>query len=154
MSKFPRLTITLLLSINHHTRLFHDVRSGVRSRSAALVGKILQRSRDRVVESLKTSSKNLLLKTTLATNANGLVEAHIHQEEATMKCPECNGSGHLGLTINGGIKLKALSIGCPTCEGEGEIPDELPVNHCPACSIPLPSGDHWCQVHQAAAGLE
>lgn len=71
-----------------------------------------------------------------------------------MKCPECNGLGQTGLTINTGTKLKALLIDCSTCEGEGELPDELPVNHCPACGIPLPADDRWCQIHQAAAGLE
>ncbi len=78
----------------------------------------------------------------------------LHREETTMKCPECNGSGQTGLTINGGTKLKPLSIGCPTCEGEGELPDEPAVNYCPACGIPLPAGDRWGQFHQAAAGLE
>ena len=44
--------------------------------------------------------------TILATNANGLVETHIHREEERMKCPECNGSGQTGLTINSGTKLR------------------------------------------------
>lgn len=80
-----------------------------------------------------------------------------------MKCPECNGSGQTGLTMDrdrrdlsstAARSLKALIIDCPTCEGEGELPDIAAVNHCPACGIPLLGGDRWCQIHQAAAGLE
>lgn len=113
----------------------------------ALLEKIQGRSCNRVVESLKTRSKNLLWTTTLATNANGRGKAPIYREEEAMKCPECDGPGQMGLTINGGTELKTLSISCPTDEGEGKLSNEPAVDHCPACGIPSLASDRWCQIH-------
>lgn len=66
-----------------------------------------------------------------------------------MICPECEGVGFI--TITG---VKGL-ISCPTCEGEGELPDEAPTGHCPACGEPLFNKDQkWCDFHASAEQLE
>lgn len=64
-----------------------------------------------------------------------------------MKCPGCNGLKQ--------IKLPApytWSI-CPTCEGEGELPDRLPTKWCPACGEPIKENQEWCGFHAAADSL-
>ncbi len=58
-----------------------------------LTVKISQHSRDRIVGNLQAQSKNLLRTTTLANNANGKVEAHIHRQEETMNEGILNSKG-------------------------------------------------------------
>ena len=64
-----------------------------------------------------------------------------------MECPECRGLR--------AIKLPGpyAWMSCPTCEGEGELPDAPATNWCPACGEPIPASEQWCQFHSAAAHL-
>lgn len=66
-------------------------------------------------------------------------------------CPECNGVRNIFI---GEGSLDIRLIDCPTCEGDGEIPDEPADNHCPACGEPIAVDASWCQFHRAAAELE
>jgi DnaJ-class molecular chaperone len=64
-----------------------------------------------------------------------------------MICPECHG--------NGFIKIPEKEINCPTCEGDGELPDTtLHAKHCPACGEPIGEDQDWCEEHKAAAFIK
>lgn len=60
-----------------------------------------------------------------------------------MICPECNGLA-ISQLPNGGV------IGCPTCEGMGELHGFPATNWCPACGEPIPDDRRWCDEHRLA----
>ncbi len=67
-------------------------------------------------------------------------------------CPECNGSGLS--PVNNAVEFDIpIPIHCSTCEGEGRLPDEPALNHCPACGEPIAVDASWCQFHSGAAEL-
>lgn len=68
-----------------------------------------------------------------------------------MECPECNGVRSVFI---GEASLDIKLIDCPTCEGDGEIPDEPALNHCPACGEPISASERWCQFHSSADQME
>ncbi|NJM67657.1 MAG: hypothetical protein HC851_19280 [Acaryochloris sp. RU_4_1] len=78
-----------------------------------------------------------------------------------MICPECNGNGFLRIPstpdsweTSQNPFANEREINCSTCEGQGELPDEPPTNHCPACGEPIPGGSEWCEEHQAAGSFK
>lgn len=66
-----------------------------------------------------------------------------------MKCPECNGSKKICLDS------EAEFLECPTCEGEGQIPDpmEFP-NNCLACGEPILEDHDYCDFHETTVLLD
>lgn len=65
-----------------------------------------------------------------------------------MICPECNGKKIIEIPY---LHPEVFNIFyCPTCEGEGELPDAPATNWCPACGEPIPDDKRWCDFHKAA----
>lgn len=75
-----------------------------------------------------------------------------------MICPECNGAKLISLIKpdlwEAAFDTFAGEITCPTCEGDGEIPDTAAAKHCPACGEPLKGEQTWCAEHKGAALFE
>lgn len=75
-----------------------------------------------------------------------------------MICPECSGNGYIRIpgvpdpweTSQSAI-VNEREINCPTCEGQGDLPDVLPTNYCPACGEPIPDDWGWCEDHRGSA---
>jgi DnaJ-class molecular chaperone len=75
-----------------------------------------------------------------------------------MICPECCGNGFIKIPgdpdpweTSHTPFSKEIELNCPTCEGQGKIPDTPPEKHCPACGEPLDADQIWCEQHQGAA---
>jgi DnaJ-class molecular chaperone len=66
-------------------------------------------------------------------------------------CPECNGLKIIHIPAIPGVH-KRYDMECPTCGGEGELPDrEQFPNNCLACGEPIEAGKQWCEMHKEAA---
>ena len=72
-----------------------------------------------------------------------------------MICPECNGNGFIQIPSmwesNQSPFTNMIEINCPTCEGDGELPDTAAAKHCLACGEPINAGQDWCAEHKGAA---
>ncbi|NJM67813.1 MAG: hypothetical protein HC851_20170 [Acaryochloris sp. RU_4_1] len=78
-----------------------------------------------------------------------------------MICPECNGNGYICIPgtpdpweTSQNPYTNEKEINCSTCEGQGELPDEMPSNYCSACGEPIAAGQRWCEEHRGAEDYE
>jgi len=72
-----------------------------------------------------------------------------------MICAQCAGNRVIEITSmwesTQSPFTNMVEITCPTCEGDGELPDTSAAKHCLACGEPIPAGLDWCAEHQGAA---
>jgi RecJ-like exonuclease len=72
-----------------------------------------------------------------------------------MICPECSGVRRISLikpdVWEAAFDTFAGEITCPTCEGDGELPDTPIAKHCLACGEPIADDQDWCDEHKGAA---
>jgi DnaJ-class molecular chaperone len=67
-----------------------------------------------------------------------------------MICSECSGNGFIKI-LGASPNNQETEINCPTCEGDGELPDTPAAKHCPACGEPIAADRDWCDEHKGAA---
>jgi DnaJ-class molecular chaperone len=67
-----------------------------------------------------------------------------------MICPECDGKGLIRIPGQNPLENEK-EITCPTCEGDGELPDTPAAKHCPACGEPIAANRDWCDEHKGTA---
>jgi predicted nucleic acid-binding Zn ribbon protein len=77
-----------------------------------------------------------------------------------MICLECNGNGFIKIPKTpedweAGLNLFAheSEMNCPTCEGDGELPDIPRSKHCPTCGESIDEGKDWCDEHKGADSM-
>jgi RecJ-like exonuclease len=75
-----------------------------------------------------------------------------------MICPECDGKGFIRILgqpdsweTSQNPFANEKEITCPTCEGDGELPDTPAIKRCLACGEPIAADRDWCDEHKDAA---